>query len=71
MIENIFRQDHYCGEEYQIDRFSKFEDAVLHAKKVVSPGESVLLSPGGTSYDAFADFEERGNIFRDLVEQIA
>jgi len=71
MIENIFRQDQYCGEKYQIDRFKKFEDAVLHAKKVVSPGESVLLSPGGTSYDAFADFEERGNIFRDLVEQIA
>jgi len=27
----------------------------------------VLLSPGGTSFDAFADFEARGQAFRDLV----
>lgn len=28
----------------------------------------VLLSPGGTSYDAYRDFEERGEHFRRLVE---
>ncbi|MCB0189768.1 MAG: hypothetical protein KDE31_36100, partial [Caldilineaceae bacterium] len=27
----------------------------------------VLLSPGGTSYDAYRDFEERGEHFRTLV----
>ncbi|MBV7330081.1 hypothetical protein KFU94_17910 [Chloroflexi bacterium TSY] len=27
----------------------------------------VLLSPGGTSYDAYKDFEQRGNHFRQLV----
>jgi hypothetical protein len=27
-----------------------------------------LLSPGGTSYDAYRDFEERGEHFRRLVE---
>jgi len=27
----------------------------------------VLLSPGGTSYDAYRDFEERGEHFRRLV----
>jgi UDP-N-acetylmuramoylalanine-D-glutamate ligase len=28
------------------------------------------LSPGGTSFDAFADFAERGEAFRQLVEQM-
>ncbi len=29
----------------------------------------VLLSPGGTSYDAYRDFEERGEHFRQLIER--
>ena len=29
----------------------------------------VLLSPGGTSYDAYKDFEARGNHFRELVAE--
>jgi UDP-N-acetylmuramoylalanine--D-glutamate ligase len=28
----------------------------------------ILLSPGGTSYDAYRDFEERGDHFRRLIE---
>jgi UDP-N-acetylmuramoylalanine--D-glutamate ligase len=28
----------------------------------------VLLAPGGTSYDAYKDFEERGEHFRRLVQ---
>ena len=42
-------------------------DAVEHAKKAAGIGDVVLLSPGGTSYDAFKDFAERGDRFRELV----
>ena len=31
----------------------------------------VLLSPGGTSYDAYRDFEARGEHFRQLVAKWA
>jgi len=71
MIEDVLRDNAYCGPYYQIDRFKKLSDAVMHAAGIAVPGESVLLSPGGTSYDAFTDFEERGNEFKELVEKIA
>jgi UDP-N-acetylmuramoylalanine--D-glutamate ligase len=71
MIENILRHENFCGHTYQIDRFKNFDDAVVHASRVAVPGETVLLSPGGTSYDAFVDFEERGNFFKDIVEKTA
>lgn len=38
-------------------------EAVAQAKAAAQPGDVVLLSPGGTSYDAYRDFEERGRDF--------
>jgi UDP-N-acetylmuramoylalanine--D-glutamate ligase len=35
------------------------------------PGEVVLLSPACASFDAFKDFEQRGDRFRELVEALA
>jgi UDP-N-acetylmuramoylalanine--D-glutamate ligase len=46
------------------------ERAVEIAAQQVRPGEVVLLSPGGTSFDAFQDFAERGEYFRELVMEL-
>lgn len=43
------------------------EQAVPLAGALARSGEVVLLSPGGTSFDAFADFAERGTRYRELV----
>lgn len=43
------------------------EQAVKAAARVVEPGDIVLLSPGGTSFDEFRDFEERGEAFKRWV----
>jgi UDP-N-acetylmuramoylalanine--D-glutamate ligase len=48
----------------------RLDEAVELASRAASPGTVVLLSPGGTSYDAYKDFEERGEHFRRLVQQI-
>lgn len=41
--------------------------AVAQAARVARPGDVVLLSPGGTSFDAFKDFAERGDRFKQMV----
>jgi UDP-N-acetylmuramoylalanine--D-glutamate ligase len=46
-------------------------EAVMQASRLVEPGDVVLLSPGGTSFDEFRDFEERGACFVELVKNLA
>lgn len=41
-----------------------FYDAVDYAVKTAEPGDKVVLSPAATSYDNFANFEERGDAFK-------
>ena len=55
---------------YTIDRCAGLEEAVQKAAERVEPGDIVLLSPGGTSFDEFIDFEERGKRFTQWVKEL-
>ena len=46
------------------------EDAVLKARQSAHPGDCVLLSPMCTSFDMFANFEERGRVFKEIVNKL-
>jgi len=51
----------------QIIHEPRFEDAVSAAAAAAQGGDIVVLSPASTSFDRFANFEERGNYFKELV----
>jgi UDP-N-acetylmuramoylalanine--D-glutamate ligase len=48
-------------------RAADLEDAVRTAAAAAAPGEVVLLSPACASFDAFPNFEARGERFRQIV----
>jgi UDP-N-acetylmuramoylalanine--D-glutamate ligase len=52
----------------ELRRCAGLEGAVSAAAADAKPGEVVLLSPACASFDAYRDFEERGEHFRALVE---
>jgi len=47
-----------------------YASAVLQAKNAAEPGDVVLLSNASTSFDMFQNFEERGNLFKELVNNL-
>jgi UDP-N-acetylmuramoylalanine--D-glutamate ligase len=56
---------------HSLDRVQTLHQAVHKAHKIAEAGDVILLSPGGTSYDAFHDFEERGASFRKWVLELS
>ena len=47
-----------------------FDLAVYLASKTAKSGDAVLLSPACSSFDRFTDFEQRGDAFIKLVEEL-
>jgi len=48
-------------------RVADLGEAVVRAAEMARSGETVLLSPGCSSYDMFKNFEERGEKYRQCV----
>jgi UDP-N-acetylmuramoylalanine--D-glutamate ligase len=54
----------------KITHCSNLFQAVQAAAKAISPGDVVLFSPGGTSFDEFRDFEARGEAYKKWVMEL-
>ena len=54
-----------------VSRAEHLHEAVIQAAEVAEAGDVVLLSPGGTSFDEFKDFSERGERFRAWVQELS
>ncbi len=50
--------------------FDTLQDAVRQASQEALPGECVLLSPACASWDMFKSFEERGDLFKEIVNHL-
>jgi UDP-N-acetylmuramoylalanine--D-glutamate ligase len=61
----------HTGDTGRVTRVQTLEEAVQQAAALAQSGDVVLLSPGGTSYDAYLDFAQRGEHFRSLVNGLA
>lgn len=55
---------------FTLARVETLYEAVLVTSEIVQPGDVVLLSPGGTSFDEFRDFEARGEAFKKWVQEL-
>ncbi len=54
----------------ETEKTDDFKTAILMAKSAAKKGDKVVLSPASASFDMFRDFEERGNKFKELVNEL-
>jgi UDP-N-acetylmuramoylalanine--D-glutamate ligase len=70
LIERIFLGE--VGEEQPIPylKCGSLQEAVEKTAGIVKQGDVVLLSPGGTSFDEFVDFADRGEQYKKWVLEL-
>ncbi len=58
--------------EYQIpyNRHKSIPEALRELVKIGKEEDYLLLSPGGASYDVYKNFEERGEHFKKLIDEL-
>jgi UDP-N-acetylmuramoylalanine--D-glutamate ligase len=54
-----------------VEEADTLEEAVSKAFSKARPGDCVLLSPMCSSFDMFSNYEERGNVFKKAVYELA
>jgi len=59
------------GKRFTVACADGLHEAVRKAAEVAESGDVVLLSPGGTSFDEFKDFAERGERFKVWVQELS
>lgn len=66
-------QDRQAGDSEQltVSILSSYADCLKLARQEAPAGSAVLLSPAGTSFDRFKNFEERGQVFQELVKALS
>lgn len=65
-IEAALRQADYA----EISRAGSLGEAVEKCRALSAPGWNVLFSPACASFDAFSDYEQRGRIFKEIVNEL-
>lgn len=61
-----FASEMHCDSTYVVEHM---KDAIIKAKEIAKSGDIVLLSPSTSSYDEFTGYEQRGRVFKDIVNE--
>jgi len=64
----IHQTDIEC--DLKIIHCDTYEEVVNKAYAEAIPGDCIILSPASTSFDMFKNFEHRGNVFKELVNNL-
>lgn len=56
--------------DFDMVKCESLKEAVLEAKKDAKENDVIILSPASASFDMFKNFEERGRIFKDIVNSL-
>ena len=59
------------GAAHPSTSFETIEEAVSYARSIAPRGSTVILSPGTSSFDQFSGYEQRGDTFRNIVNQLS
>ncbi len=65
-----FRETFKAQNFEKYKEYETFEEAVESAYKDAVEGECILLSPGCASWDMFKNFEQRGDLFKDIFHSL-
>ncbi len=70
-IEAAVKSDvNYDDKSISIHRANDMENAVAIAREIARKGDIVSLSPASASFDKYDNFEQRGQHFKDIVNNI-
>jgi UDP-N-acetylmuramoylalanine--D-glutamate ligase len=69
-VEAAIRAVEKPSVDLEVERVGNLQGAVEVAAVIARKGDVVLLSPGGTSFDEFENYEARGEQFRRMVKAI-
>lgn len=70
ILQALEREAGPAMDEMRIERTADYEEAISLAWEMAGPGDAVLFSPAGTSYDRYQHFEERGRDFRRILDRL-
>lgn len=68
--EAIYKVFKEYESEIEIHKFDDLNSLVIHAYKNASKNDIILLSPASASFDMFKNFEERGEVFKEIIRNI-
>ena len=68
-VYSLIKAEQFANPE-RVHYVDHLEDAVKLASEITPEGKSCVLSPAAASYGIFKNFEERGDVFKELVKSL-